>query len=58
MPAETPAATHRVRSDFDRIAALPDDPCDHRALARDLLPGARLDRHLFWRYSLVWRQPG
>jgi SAM-dependent methyltransferase len=29
MPAETPAATARVRDDFDRIAALPDDPCDH-----------------------------
>jgi SAM-dependent methyltransferase len=29
-----------------------------RALAGDLLPGARVRRHLFWRYSLVWRKPG
>lgn len=29
-----------------------------RALAGALLPGARLRRHLFWRYSLVWRRPG
>ncbi|WP_030197607.1 bifunctional 2-polyprenyl-6-hydroxyphenol methylase/3-demethylubiquinol 3-O-methyltransferase UbiG [Streptomyces sp. NRRL S-87] len=26
--------------------------------ARRLLPGARLRRHLLWRYSLVWRAPG
>jgi SAM-dependent methyltransferase len=29
MSAQPPAATERVRSDFERIAALPDDPCDH-----------------------------
>jgi hypothetical protein len=29
-----------------------------RARAGDLLPGARVRRHLFWRYSLVWRKPG
>jgi SAM-dependent methyltransferase len=28
-----------------------------RALAAALLPGARVRRHLFWRYSLVWRRP-
>ncbi|MFJ1756075.1 class I SAM-dependent methyltransferase [Kitasatospora sp. NPDC088134] len=26
--------------------------------ARRLLPGARLRRRLFWRYSLVWQRPG
>ncbi|MFC9848554.1 class I SAM-dependent methyltransferase [Streptomyces sp. NPDC060223] len=25
--------------------------------ARDVLPGARLRRRLFWRYTLVWNQP-
>lgn len=30
---------------------------DLRAWCADLLPGARLTRHLFWRYSLVWRKP-
>lgn len=29
-----------------------------RGLAAGLLPGARVRRHLFWRYSLVWRKPG
>jgi SAM-dependent methyltransferase len=29
-----------------------------RALAERLLPGATVRRHLFWRYSLVWRKPG
>jgi len=25
-----------------------------RRLCRDVLPGARVRRHLFWRYSVVW----
>lgn len=25
--------------------------------ARNVLPGARLRRRLFWRYTLVWRRP-
>jgi SAM-dependent methyltransferase len=29
-----------------------------RRAAADLLPGARVRRHLLWRYSLVWRKPG
>jgi SAM-dependent methyltransferase len=29
-----------------------------RAHAASLLPGARVRRLLFWRYSLVWRKPG
>jgi SAM-dependent methyltransferase len=28
-----------------------------RAAAAELLPGARVRQHLFWRYSLVWRRP-
>ncbi len=30
---------------------------DVRQLCRDLLPGAVVRKHLFWRYSLVWRKP-
>jgi ubiquinone/menaquinone biosynthesis C-methylase UbiE len=29
-----------------------------RRLAESLLPGVRYRRHLLWRYSLVWREPG
>jgi SAM-dependent methyltransferase len=28
-----------------------------RAFCRDLLPGARIRRHLFFRYSIAWRKP-
>ena len=28
-----------------------------RRIASEVLPGARVRRHLFWRYSLVWRKP-
>jgi threonine dehydrogenase-like Zn-dependent dehydrogenase len=28
-----------------------------RAAAREITPGARVRRHLFWRYSLVWDAP-
>jgi len=28
-----------------------------RAAAAELLPGARIRQHFFWRYSLVWRKP-
>ena len=31
---------------------------DVRSLAADLLPGARVTRHLQWRYSIVWTKPG
>ena len=27
-----------------------------RQLSADLLPGAKVRRHLFWRYSVVWRK--
>lgn len=29
-----------------------------REVSGDVLPGARVRRHLFWRYSLIWRKPG
>jgi SAM-dependent methyltransferase len=28
-----------------------------RRLAVELLPGARYRRHLYWRYSVIWRKP-
>jgi SAM-dependent methyltransferase len=28
-----------------------------RRICRELLPGAIVKRHLFWRYSIVWRKP-
>ena len=28
-----------------------------RRWARDVLPGARVRRHLLWRYSLIWQRP-
>lgn len=30
---------------------------DVRRACADLLPGAQVKRHLFWRYSLVWTKP-
>ncbi|MDX9955958.1 MAG: class I SAM-dependent methyltransferase [Anaerolineae bacterium] len=29
-----------------------------RETCRELLPGARVRHHLFWRYSLIWTKPG
>ncbi|MER6991222.1 class I SAM-dependent methyltransferase [Saccharopolyspora hirsuta] len=38
------------------------DPMDTlaeiRAAAEDILPGAALQRRLFWRHTLLWRKPG
>jgi hypothetical protein len=28
-----------------------------RAAAAEIVPGARIRRHVFWRYSLIWRAP-
>ena len=28
-----------------------------QAICRDLLPGAEVQRHLLWRYSILWRKP-
>lgn len=46
-PVSMTAPTRQPRMTFPRIARE----------ARVLLPGARLRRRLFWRYSLVWRRP-
>ncbi|OQA97182.1 MAG: Malonyl-(acyl-carrier protein) O-methyltransferase [Chloroflexi bacterium ADurb.Bin222] len=29
-----------------------------REACREMLPGARVRHHLFWRYSLIWTKPG
>jgi SAM-dependent methyltransferase len=31
---------------------------DVKSLAESMLPGARVRRHLLWRYSIVWTRPG
>ncbi len=31
-------------------------PTEVRRVCADLLPGARVTRHLLWRYSLIWRK--
>jgi SAM-dependent methyltransferase len=46
-PLSTTARTRSADMTFDDIV--------HEA--RDVLPGARLRRRLFWRYTLVWNQP-
>ncbi|MFG3035870.1 class I SAM-dependent methyltransferase [Streptomyces sp. NPDC048330] len=47
-PVAMTAATRDAEETFGDIALA----------ARRILPGARLRRRLFWRYSLVWRKPG
>jgi SAM-dependent methyltransferase len=46
-PASMTAATRPADTTFAEI----------RREARRVLPGARLRRRLFWRYTLVWRRP-
>jgi SAM-dependent methyltransferase len=43
-------AEHARRDVYSTLAEI-------RSLAARLLPGAAIRRHLFWRYSLVWRKP-
>jgi len=43
-------AAHARRDVYPTIAEV-------RSISERLLPGAALRRHLFWRYSLVWRKP-
>jgi hypothetical protein len=31
---------------------------DIRAAARELTPGARIRRRVYWRYTLLWCRPG
>lgn len=46
-PVSMTAPTRSAEMTFDDIV------CE----TRDVLPGARLRRRLFWRYTLVWNQP-
>ncbi|MFI2215019.1 class I SAM-dependent methyltransferase [Streptomyces sp. NPDC020141] len=46
-PVSMTARTRPADMTFDDIARE----------ARSILPGARLERRLFWRYSLVWQRP-
>ena len=43
-----------AHSDHDVILPLH----EIRTVCRAVLPGARVTRHLFWRYSILWRKPG
>lgn len=59
------AYTGRLRpTPAERQAWAEHAPHDHyltlaqvRELGAEILPGARVRQHLFWRYSLVWRKP-
>lgn len=67
IPIELTAfIAHRVRPRPGRGDGAPEFPivwppperyATMRRLAGELLPGVRWRRHLFWRYSLVWRNP-
>ena len=50
-PPEARAAweAHGATDSYPKLAEV-------RRIAADTLPGARIRRHLFWRYSLVWRR--
>jgi SAM-dependent methyltransferase len=52
-PTPEARAAWQAHCATDRFPAL----AEVRAVAAEILPGARLRRHLFWRYSLVWRKP-
>jgi len=43
-------AAHAATDRYPRVAEV-------RHLAAELLPGARVREHLFWRWSLIWRKP-
>ena len=51
----------RTRGEGDGYSPLTAEPTmnmqEIRSAARQLLPGARLRRHLLWRYSLLWTRP-
>ena len=36
----------------------PETYASMRRLGTELLPGARFQRHILWRYSLIWTKPG
>jgi SAM-dependent methyltransferase len=47
LPAHMRAPTAAPRESFDDI----------RAIAADMLPGVRMRRRLFWRYTAAWEKP-
>lgn len=51
-----PAPVRRAWAEHARHDVYP-PLAEVRRAAAALLPGATLRRHLFWRYSLVWRKP-
>ncbi|OCI30936.1 class I SAM-dependent methyltransferase [Oerskovia enterophila] len=60
--AAIPAAgiARRRRGEWEHGAPIAEVTTSHaelRAAAREILPGARLRRRLYWRYTLVWRAP-
>ncbi|WP_210410935.1 hypothetical protein [Oerskovia sp. KBS0722] len=60
--AAVPAAkiARRRRGEWEHgspIAEVTTSHAELRAAAREILPGARLRRRLYWRYTLVWRAP-
>lgn len=64
VPANLAVGLTRARhADAARVAmsaptAAPRDPLPEvRAAAADILPGARIHRRLFWRYTLTWTAP-
>lgn len=52
-----PSGAHRAAWDAHGAHDVYPRLADLRTWCAELLPGARLTRHLFWRYSLVWRKP-
>lgn len=58
VPANLWANRRRGHWEPDAPLAEPTVGLDQiRAACRELLPGARLRRHLYWRYSLTWHAP-
>ncbi|MGW6006634.1 class I SAM-dependent methyltransferase [Oerskovia enterophila] len=60
--AAIPAAriARRRRGEWEHGSPIAEVTTSHselHAAARDILPGARLRRRLYWRYTLVWRAP-
>ncbi len=43
-------AEHGKRDHYLTVSAV-------RRMCRDLLPGAAVRKHLFWRYSIIWKKP-
>jgi SAM-dependent methyltransferase len=50
-----PAEVRRAWAEHGRLDRYP-RVGQVRKICRELLPGARVRRHLFWRYSIVWRK--